>query len=154
MKMQSESINEIAAAVNKMQSDLKGASKDSSNPFYKSKYASLESCWEAVREPLTKNGLSIVQSPVYREKFFLRTLLCHTSGQWISSLYPIISKDETPQSVGSAVTYARRYSLCAMTGLYQEDDDAEAAQPRKPEQKPVAQAARPFPQNYSPYKTK
>ena len=128
--LQSEQINELTTALSKMQSELKGASKDSTNPFFKSRYASLESCWEAIRIPLTKNGLSLIQAPMFTDKFHLRTVLAHTSGQWVASYYPIIAKDESPQAYGSAVSYARRYSLCSMVGLFQEDDDAEAAQPR------------------------
>ena len=65
-------------------------------------------------------------------KLYLITMLAHTSGQWMKSVYPIISKDQTSQSIGSAVTYAKRYSLCAMVGIVtdeenKKDDDGESA---------------------------
>ena len=133
----SNEINELATALAKAQAVMTGALKDANNPFFKSKYADLESVWQACRKPLTDNGLSVVQygslsgypdaatiTPV------LITRLLHSSGQWIEGIFPIRAKDDSPQAEGSGITYARRYGLAAMVGVYQTDDDAEAAQGR------------------------
>lgn len=131
--MQSESINELASAMVGFQYSLMGAKKDSANPYFKSKYADLQSCQDAIREPLFANGLAITQTTRVTENGIpvLVTTLMHSSGQWIKGELPLsASKQNDPQAQGSAITYARRYALCAITGLYQTDDDAEAAQGR------------------------
>ena len=128
---QSESIAALAAALSKAQASITGALKDSANPFFKSKYADLASCWDACRKPLTDNGLAVIQTIEAGEGgAVLVTTLCHASGEWIKSYCPILTKDDSPQALGSAITYARRYALAAMCGLAQVDDDAEAAQGR------------------------
>lgn len=125
----SENINELAKALSHAQSQFKGAIKDSANPFFKSNYADLESCWTAIREPLTKNGLSVSQlvqleGPVP----VLETMLLHTSGQFILSRSPIIvAKQNDPQAFGAALTYFRRFNLSAIVGLTQVDDDGNTA---------------------------
>ena len=127
----SENINELATALSKAQGEITGALKDSANPFFKSKYADLASCWDACRAPLSKNGLSLVQGMQIDDgHLHLATRLMHSSGQWISSLTPVTPKDDTPQGMGSALTYARRYALTAMVGVAQVDDDANAASGR------------------------
>lgn len=129
--MQSENINELAAALAKAQGQLTGALKDSANPFYKSKYADLNSVWEACRKQLSDNGLSVIQTTdIAFETVVVRTTLAHSSGQWISGILPVKTKDDGPQAQGSGITYARRYALAAIVGLAQIDDDAEAAQGR------------------------
>jgi len=126
-----QTLNELADALSKAQAEMKPALKDASNPFFKSKYATLESCWDAIRGPLTKNGLSIVQTTdLVDGRLVIRTTLLHKSGQSISGVYPIFAKDESPQSMGSGMSYARRYALSALVGLTTDDDDAEGAQPR------------------------
>jgi hypothetical protein len=129
--MQSEQINELAAALSKAQASITGALKDSTNPFYKNRYADLASCWDACRKQLTDNGLSVIQTTdIVADTVVVRTTLAHSSGQWISGILPVKSKDDSPQAQGSGITYARRYALAAMVGLAQIDDDAEAAQGR------------------------
>jgi hypothetical protein len=133
MTMQSETIGALAAALSKAQADITGALKDSSNPFFKSKYADLASCWDACRKQLAANNLAVIQT-VYvhweKDESVLATTLAHSSGEWIRSELPIRAKDASPQAQGSAITYARRYALAAIVGLAQIDDDAEAAQGR------------------------
>ena len=126
---QSSDITEIAKAMVNVQRDLEGAKKDSLNPFHKSKYADLTSVWNACREPLGKNGLSVLQTGGYDEsgRVLITTMLLHTSGQWIRDTLGMDPKDKTPQGVGSAITYGRRYGLSAMIGVCPEDDDAEQA---------------------------
>jgi hypothetical protein len=131
--VQSESIGALAAALSKAQADITGALKDSSNPFFKSKYADLASCWDACRKQLAANGLSVMQTTRMTEQgLMLVTTLAHSSGEWMAGEMPVLTKDSSPQAQGSGITYARRYALAAIVGLAQIDDDAEAAQGRKP----------------------
>ncbi len=125
---QSEQINEIANALSKAQADITPAIKESTNPFFKSKYADLSSVWGACREPLTKNGLAVLQTMEYKDsQMVLITTLTHSSGQWIRSCLPILPVKQDAQSIGSAITYMRRYSLAAMVGVIADDDDGNAA---------------------------
>lgn len=130
--MQSDNIAELAAALSKAQGEITGALKDSSNPFFKSKYADLASCWDACRKQLSANGLSVIQTTeVFSDdRLVLVTTLAHNSGQWVRGFLPVLTKDASPQAQGSGLTYARRYALAAIVGLAQIDDDAEAAQAR------------------------
>ena len=129
--MQSEQINELAAALSKAQASITGALKDSANPFFKSKYADLASCWDACRKQLTDNGLCVMQTTdMVDGVVFVKTTLAHSSGQFICGSLPVKAKDDSPQAQGSGITYARRYALAAIVGLAQIDDDAEAAQAR------------------------
>jgi hypothetical protein len=133
MMNQSEHINELASALSKAQGEMEAAIKDSSNPFFKSKYADLNSIWSACRLPLSKNGLAVIQTIDQNEsgQLVLITLLCHCSGQWIRSRAPIITQKHDPQSIGSAITYFKRYSLSAIVGVStDEDDDGEGAMNR------------------------
>lgn len=132
MTLQSESINELAAALVECQYMLTGAHKDSTNPFFKSKYANLEACIEALREPLHANGLAVSQTTRITEHgAVLVTTLMHKSGQWIAGELPLsATKVNDPQAQGSAISYARRYTLMAVTGLVQTDDDGETAHGR------------------------
>ena len=127
---QSENINELAAALSKAQSVLEPASKSADNPFFKSKYADLPECIDAAKEALASNGLSVAQfTDVTEGKVTLITQLIHSSGQWIRGYYPVNPVKTDPQSLGAAMTYARRYAFCAITGVsaVDEDDDGNAA---------------------------
>lgn len=123
--------SEIFKAISKMQGTLKPALKDSSNPFFKSKYADLESCWDALRKPLSDSDLCVIQllETIAMENYVV-TLLGHSSGQYLESKFKVCAVKNDPQSIGSAITYTRRYALCAITGLTQSDDDAESAMER------------------------
>ena len=127
MYYQSEQINELATALAKAQGAMEGALKDSSNPFFKSKYADLASVWSACRKALTDNGLSVVQltsnSFDIIDAIQVTTQLCHSSGQWISASLTMKPVKTDPQSVGSLLTYMRRYGLSAMVGIAPKDDD-------------------------------
>ena len=127
---QSASIGALAAALAKAQGSLKIALKDTANPFYKSKFADLASVWEACRTALSSNGLSVTQIPDGTETMVMHTTLMHASGEWISGSYPIRPVKSDPQGIGSAISYARRYSLAAMVGVVADDDDGEAASGR------------------------
>jgi hypothetical protein len=129
--LHSENINELAAALSKAQGMMSGARKDSENPFFKSRYADLESVWEACRLPLATHGLAVIQTVSSDDSgLFVTTMLTHSSGQWIKDILRLNPKDGTPQAMGSCISYGRRYSLAAVVGVYQTDDDAEAAQGR------------------------
>ncbi len=125
----SESIKELATALSKAQGSFDHAKKDVDNIFFKSKYAELASVIDAAKKPLADNGLSVVQVVDTNESGdpFLETILMHVSGEFISGKYPIRPIKQDPQSVGSAITYARRYAFSAMTGIAADDDDGNAA---------------------------
>lgn len=129
----SEQINEIAAALAKAQGLIKGAKKDSDNPFFKSKYADLAAVSDACRSQLSNAGIAVVQSPSVTEdgRVSVETMLVHASGQWMSETLSVKPKDDGPQALGSVITYLRRYALAAFAGVAPEDDDAEAAEGRK-----------------------
>jgi hypothetical protein len=131
----SESIAGLAAALAKAQGQMKGAIKDSANPFFKSKYADLASVVEAIRAAFSANGLSYIQTvePSDKDEVRVETTLLHSSGEWISCgiLSLPVSKVDA-QGYGSALTYARRYSLSAAVGVAPEDDDGNAASAAKP----------------------
>jgi hypothetical protein len=130
---QSEQLNELAVALAKAQAAIAPAAKDKVNPAFRSKYADLSSVWEACRKALTDNGLSVVQLPVNHEPGYaaLRTMLLHTSGQFISTTVSARLVKDDAQGLGSALTYLRRYSLAALVGVVaDEDDDGNAASNR------------------------
>lgn len=131
MSEQSAEIDKLAGALAKAQGKITGALKDSSNPFFKSKYADLAACWDACRAQLSDNGLSVIQlTDVDDTGVLVVTTLAHESGQWIRGKLRMMPKDATPQGIGSAITYARRYALAAIVGLAQVDDDGNAASGR------------------------
>lgn len=141
--------NELFAALSKAQVEFKKAVKDAANPFFKSNYADLESVIDAVRPALAKNGLCVIQSTdmlLPSERLVLKTILGHSSGQFVEGLYPINPVKNDPQGVSSAITYAKRVSLAAMVGAVatDEDDDAEASMGRNHQQpKQIIRAAVP-----------
>lgn len=126
--MQSENTDSLSAALCKAQAAMKAAVYNKTNPHFKNRYADLASVIDATRKPLADNGLSTTQTTEIREGgFVLVTTLRHTSGQWVASEYPLPAGAK-PQELGSALTYARRYSLSAITCIAaDEDDDAEGA---------------------------
>jgi len=149
MSEMSQHIEELCAAVCEMQKAELFALKDSANPFYKSRYADLSSCWAAARGPLTANGLGVIQTTEIGEAGIpvIVTTLVHKSGQWIRGRLSMAPAKADPQGVGSAITYARRYALAAILGLCPEDDDAEKAMDRKP---PKKHEAKPTPPSSAP----
>ena len=126
---QSESIKELATALAKAQGELTHASKSSVNPHFKSKYADLASVWEACREPLSSNGLSVAQFPSEFQNniMTLTTRLMHSSGEWLEQTMSAPVSKPDPQGIGSCLTYMRRYALASVVGVYQDDDDANSA---------------------------
>jgi hypothetical protein len=113
----------------KAQANIHGAIKDSTNPHFKSKYADLSSVMEAVKAPLLAQGIAIVQAtePSEANEVRLSTMLLHASGEYIADTITVPVNKQDAQGYGSAMTYARRYGLQAMTGCCPEDDDGNAA---------------------------
>lgn len=144
----SEAIDKLSASLVAAQANLHNAAKSATNTYLNTKYADLATVREAIVGTFAEQGLAVLQtfaphrSPRFevikkakdRENLvsiqvlgILRTVLVHTSGQWISSELPIATTWGDSQTVGGAITYFRRYALAAMAGLAQEDDDGEAA---------------------------
>jgi hypothetical protein len=128
----SESIGELAKALAVAQGEIQNAKKDSENPFFRSKYADLAAVREACQGPLSKNGLAVIQTPKTtltedHTIISVETLLCHSSGEWISEELSAIPVKTDPQGIGSCITYLRRYALSAVAGVASEDDDGNAA---------------------------
>lgn len=124
----SEQINELAAALAAAQGEIDNAIADSENPHFKSTYADLASVRRAIRAPLAKHGLSIIQLPTTIEgKPWLTTRLLHKSGQWIEDACQLLVEKPTMQGLGSAITYMRRYATEAVTGIAEQDDDGNEA---------------------------
>lgn len=120
----SEDIDELATALAKAQGEIKAAAKSKANPFFKSMYADLSAIMEVCRTPLSANNLAIIQVTCFDpENIWLETTLIHKSGQWVRSRYPLRPTKDDPQGLGSALTYARRYSLAAMVGVVADDED-------------------------------
>jgi len=128
--MKSDSLKELATALAKAQGEIKGAIKDSANPFFKSKYADLSSVVDAIKVAFSKNGLSYIQmmEPSDKDEVRVSTMILHASGEYINCgiLALPVSKVDA-QGYGSALTYARRYSLSSAVGVAPEDDDGNAA---------------------------
>ena len=128
----SDKIDKLAAALSKAQSEMKGAEKKSINPFFNSGYADLHTVIESSFPHLTNHGLSVIQGNESRPgEFFITTMLLHESGQWIKSKLKMPIEKVTAQSIGSTITYGRRYGLSAITGIAQYDDDGNAVSQNK-----------------------
>ena len=126
----SAEIKDLAIALSKVQATIKPATKDATNPHFKSRYADLPAVWEACRAPLAANNLSVVQMPTDagEGRVGLKSILLHSSGQYIACEYSTRLQQDNAQGVGSALTYLRRYALAAMIGIVaDEDDDGNAA---------------------------
>lgn len=138
----SDSIAALAAALAEAQGEMENASKNSTNPHFKSKYADLAEVLNTVRPVLSKHGLSVTQFPSYGEGLVhVETIIAHKSGEWMSEKCSAPAQKQDPQGVGSAISYLRRYSLAAVCGIAQEDDDANAATKPKAETKPTPRPA-------------
>lgn len=124
----SDSIKQLAAALNKAQAEMSGAKKGATNPFFKSKYADLNAVVDAVRIPFADNGLSYSQFPIMDDnRVGVETILMHESGEFIASTLMLPTGKLDAQAAGSAITYARRYSLQSVAGIPAEDDDGNQA---------------------------
>jgi hypothetical protein len=133
----SDNVDKIIPAFIAFQAELPAVPKDSENPHFRNKYASLGAITEAMRPHLKNHGLGYMQYMAHTDGFqFMITRFVHTSGQWIEDDgYLLNPTKNDPQGMGSAVTYGRRYTISAFAGIISEDDDDgnKASEPvRKP----------------------
>ena len=143
-KFQSAEVNELFSALAKAQGEMGHASKDSSNPFFKSTFADFTSVVDASRPFLSKNGVSVNHFTDICEDGSVH-LICqlnHSSGQWMRGFYPIRPVKSDPQSYGSALTYAKRYTYSAIVGVSVIDDDDDGNEASK---KPANNVEKPKP---------
>jgi len=146
MLHQSEQLNELFVALAQAQAEMESAEMTGSNPHFRSSYARLSDMIKASRPALTKYGLAVVQSCLTNEngQDFLETRLCHKSGQWLRSYIKINPKDATIQSLGSYISYLKRYCYGSMTGVsigLDDDDDGNANMPDNFHETPRYQAS-------------
>lgn len=119
---------ELFAALAKAQGEIQNATKNASNPHFRSSYADLAEVMTTIRESFPKHGLSILQSPHFDGSMaHVTTMIAHASGGWISDTASCVPAKTDAQGIGAATTYLRRYSASALAGISQEDDDGEAA---------------------------
>lgn len=125
----------LAKALAAAQAELRHPKKDATNPHFRNRYASLTACLDAALPVLSKHGLALSQPVEVREDgvTVLRTVLLHESGESLEATYPLRPVKDDPQGMGSALTYARRYSLCSLVAIAADDDDdgAQASEPRQ-----------------------
>ncbi len=136
----------LAQALHKAQSSITAAALDSTNPQFKSKYASISSVIEAIKGPLTANDLFVLQpliDPIKEGYIRIDTVICHISGESVS--YPIELKVDAPglQKAGGAITYVRRYALTSLFLLPTEDDDGNEASRKVEYKTPQPTTAKP-----------
>ena len=124
----------IATALVKAQKEFAPALKDSNNPFFKTKYADLSTCVKAVIDALNNNGIALVQKcHPCDDGVSVETIFIHESGELLDcGILHVPAAKNDPQGYGSALTYARRYSLMAACGIAPEDDDGNAASKGRP----------------------
>lgn len=119
-------ITELAKSLVEFHKEVGKIIKTDANPFFKSKYASLATILDVISEPLTKNGLMVIQFPT--EQYKLTTRLQHVSGEFMEDTYEMQPTKHSPQDAGSVITYQRRYAIGAILNLnIDEDDDGNKA---------------------------
>lgn len=142
---QSPSIAALATALATAQAEVENATKNSANPHFRSKYADLAEVLNTVRPVFAAQGLALVQSPSYGDGIAsVVTQVCHKSGEWLRGTVSAPVSKADAQGVGSAITYLRRYSLAALCGVAQEDDDGNSAVGRGEPVKPQGAPAKPY----------
>lgn len=130
-------LQKIATALVKAQSEMSNAVKGSANPFFKSKYADLNSIREAVIPVLNSNGIVVLQPTVTKDgKNYVNTILMHESGEMLECFTEIVfAKLNDAQAQGSGISYARRYGLQSFVCIGADDDDGNKAN-EQPKQAP------------------
>jgi len=123
--IKSEKIMAVMGALKKAQDAISPVKKDAINPFFESKYATLESILDAIKGPLDNNSLVITQ---IGDRDVLETILYHVdSGEYIGSKMSLMLEKQSPQGYGSSLTYVKRYSICALLQISTTDDDGNSA---------------------------
>jgi hypothetical protein len=134
----SDDLKDLFSALAKAQAEMQTAGLSNENPYFKTRYADLAAIVKASRPSLTKHGLSIVQQLITHDDghTLLHTVLGHTSGQWIESRIRIVPPKTDVQSLGSYITYLRRYSIASLCGIVTsgDDDDGQLAMQQDREQ--------------------
>lgn len=143
----SSTLGALAKALADAQVEITSATMDAKNPHFGSRYATLASVMDAAK-PLARHGIAVSQTAEVTDgRVAVSTILVHSSGEWISESISLKPRQDDPQSVGSAITYGRRYLLASMAGIAADDDDDgnAATDPRKPATKPAVkqQTAKP-----------
>jgi len=138
-------MKDLAAALAKAQLTIKSALKDTKGQIGQNrnyKYADLTSVWDACRSSLSENGIAVIQKTDFDgSAMWVETVLLHSSGDMMSGRFPLRPTQETPQAYGSALTYARRYSLASMVGVVTEDDDGSEASGNRQERQETTVSA-------------
>lgn len=121
----SADLKDLFTSLARAQAEMQTAGLSAENPYFKTRYADLAAIVKASRPALTKNGLSIIQQIITNDEghTYLHTLLCHSSGQWVESRVRIVPTKADVQSLGSYITYLRRYSIAALCGIVTSDED-------------------------------
>lgn len=129
MFVTSETNIKVFAALVAMQPEIDEAIKSSKNPFLNNNYANLNDVNEVLKEPLKKNNLAVLQPLITKDgDLYVRTMIIHNSGEFIASEMKVPLKNyENAQSVGSGITYTRRYALKAIFNIGDKDDDGNEA---------------------------
>ena len=140
--MQSEQVNEIAAALAKAQGAISNPALDGINPHFKSKYSTLAAICNAGKAALSENGIACVQKGIDCENGVkIETIFYHSSGQWLSAGVVSVPADKfNAHGLGSALTYARRYALSMALGVAGEADDDGNSAVANPPKRPVSVA--------------
>ena len=143
----SETIGALAKAIALSQLEVENAIKDTKNEFFKSSYADLAAVLNVIRPVFSKHNIAIVQLPSFAAPIAsVETMLIHESGEFISNICSSPVGKQDAQGIGSAITYLRRYSLAAMCGIAQEDDDGNGAADKSKQPPPKQPTNKPSPQ--------
>lgn len=138
---QSKKVDLISGALAKAQGEMNDAERKGKNSFLGNTYADLSSILHVIREPFSKNGLAVSQTFETNEsQVVLVSKIFHSSGQFISSRLGLLPFSDAHQ-LGSAITYARRYSISALCAISQQDDDGETAMARGKKSPPKRKVA-------------
>lgn len=134
----SDNFIEVLKAIDEAKQSIRSLKKGAKNPHFKNDYADLDEVLDVLKRPLHSNSISLNQFPdEVNGKFVLTTVLTHLkTGAFVETDFPLILEKNTAQGQGSAITYARRYSLTAIFGLHEFDDDGNAASNDKNEDDP------------------
>lgn len=148
-QIQSDQINELVKALIEAHKEISHATMDSKNPHFKSEFASLEAVIDATKNAYLRHNCILMQLPILTTLGpVLITQITHTSGQWIRSETPILSKDQgDPQKMGSGLSYARRYAIAAISNIGQKDDDGNHASSGSPVETHRVPGNRPDPED-------